>query len=100
MPRHHAETWAKWIVPYPMFVDSELSLGAQAADLCLYCINWGFRRLEWSFTGPKRDDIHKDFAGLCGDLQFSGDAYEDGRAMRLFGIIYVSDPYSSRPRTK
>ena len=35
---------SKWIVPYPLFVDSVLSLGAQAADLCLYCINWGFRR--------------------------------------------------------
>jgi hypothetical protein len=91
---------AKWIVPYPMFVDSELSLAAQAADLCLYCINWGFRRPEWNFAGPKRDDIHREFSRLCGDLQFSGDAVENEKKMKLYGIIYVDDPYTFRPRFK
>lgn len=91
---------AKWIVPYPMFVDSELSLAAQAADLCLYCINWGFRRAEWNFLGPKRDDIHREFAGLCGELQFSGDAIENEKKIKLYGIIYVADPYTAKPRYK
>jgi len=91
---------SNWIVPYPMFVDSELSLGAQAADLCLYCINWGFRRVEWSFAGPQRDDIHSEFAGLCGELQYSGDSYDAGVIRRLFGIVFVPDPYTARPRTR
>lgn len=91
---------SRWIVPYPMFVDSELSLGAQAADLCLYCINWGFRRPEWKFNGPKRDDIHQEFAGLCGEIQYSGESYEGGKNRRLFGIIHVSDPYTARPKYK
>lgn len=87
-------------MPYPMFVDSELSPAIQAADLCLYCINWGFRRPEWNFRGPKRDYIHHDFAGLCGELQYSGESYENGRIRKLFGIIYVPDPYTARPRPK
>ena len=91
---------SKWIVPYPLFVDSELSYGAQAADLCLYCINWGFRRPEWNFKGAKRDDIHAEFAGLCGELQFKGTSVEDRKQRKLFGINYVADPYSARPRPK
>lgn len=62
----------RWIVPAPLFVDSEMSPGVQAADLCLYCINWGFRLPEWSFTGPQRDDIAIGFAPRCHALQFSG----------------------------
>ncbi len=87
---------SKWIVPSPLFVDSELSSGVQAADLCLYCINWGFRLNAWKFTGPMRNDICNGYAGLCGDLQFVGDSYENGEVWTLYGIIYVSDPYSSR----
>lgn len=83
-----------WIVPSPLFVDSELSPGVQAADLCIYCINWGFRRPEWGFHGPARDDIHRDFAGLCGKLQFSGTAVREGNEYRQWGIVYVPDPYN------
>jgi len=91
---------SKWIVPYPLFVDSELSLGAQAADLCLYCVNWGFRRPEWNFRGAKRDDIHEEFAGLCGELQYRGASVENGRERRLFGIFFVPDPFTARPRPR
>lgn len=88
----------QWIVPSPLFVDSEMSVGIQAADLCLYCINWGFRRPEWNFTGPCREDIHEDFGGRLGQLQYMGDGYRDGRTFRTFGIVYVPDPYESRAR--
>ena len=32
-----------WIEPTPIFVDSDMSYAVHAVDLCLYCINWGFR---------------------------------------------------------
>ena len=89
---------AKWIVPSPMFVDSELSPGVQAADLCLYCINWGFRRAEWGFRGATRDDIHAGFAGLCGKLQFHGTAVESGKEYPIHGIVFVPDPYIGRKK--
>ena len=87
---------AHWIVPVPLFVDSELSLGIQAADLCLYCVNWGFRRAERGFSGPVRMDIRERYAGRMGKLQFSGDGYRDGKTFLTHGIVYVPDPYSSR----
>ncbi len=87
---------AKWIVPSPMFVDSELAPGVQAADLCLYCINWGFRRPEWKFRGNHREDIRKNYSGLCGKLQYKGDSCEDGVMRRLYGIVFVPDPYQGR----
>ncbi|WP_421701808.1 DUF3800 domain-containing protein [Aliiroseovarius sp.] len=89
---------ARWIVPSPMFVDSELAPGVQAADLCLYCINWGFRRPEWNFKGAKRDDIHAEFAGFCGDLQHKGQSVNNGKTHQIFGIVYVPDPYVGRKK--
>ncbi len=32
-----------WIVPVPMFVASDMTMAVQAADLAIYCVNWGFR---------------------------------------------------------
>jgi hypothetical protein len=30
-----------WIVPVPMFVASDMTMAVQAADLAIYCVNWG-----------------------------------------------------------
>ena len=91
---------AKWIVPSPIFVDSALSPCIQAADICLYCINWGFRREEWNFRGNSREDIHNRYAGRCGKIQFSGDMLHEDGPKKGFGIIFVPNPYiaSSRER--
>ena len=32
-----------WIVPSPFFVASDMNYAVQAADVCIYCVNWGFR---------------------------------------------------------
>ena len=85
-----------WIVPVPLFVDSELSLGIQAADLCLYCVNWGFRRPEWEFAGDTRLEIQERYSELMGKLQFSGYGHRNGREFPTFGIFHVPDPYVSR----
>jgi hypothetical protein len=89
---------SKWIVPSPMFVDSELAPGVQAADLCLYCINWGFRHKTWKFEGAMRQDIHDEFAGRCGKLQFQGSAVDADKKQHLYGIVYVPDPYTGRKK--
>jgi len=91
---------AKWIVPTPLFVDSELSAGVQAADICIYCVNWGFRRYEWEFSGPSRLDIQQQFGRRCAALQYQGQSYdeEEGQTYNQYGIIYVPDPYSFRAK--
>lgn len=90
----------KWIVPYPLFVDSDLSSLVQAADLCLYCLNWGYRRTEWKFTGAKRPEIVTDYAGMCRNLQFEGDGVENGATIRLYGIIYVAEPFTASTKNE
>lgn len=91
---------SKWIVPSPIFVDSGLSPCVQAADICLNCINWGFRRGEWNFDGALRDEIHERFAGRCGKIQFSGDVFKEGKTLKSYGIIFVPDPYTARPKAR
>ncbi len=86
---------AKLIVPYALFVDSEMSPLIQAADVCIYCINWGYRVPAWKFEGPKRDEIVRDFGDLCHKLQFSGEVYskKENDMFHSYGIVFVKDPY-------
>lgn len=86
----------QWIVPSPLFVDSEMSVGVQAADLCLYCINWGFRLGFWNFNGPIRQEIADKFGSRVNALQFKGDGYRDGIIFKTYGIVYVPDPFTGK----
>jgi hypothetical protein len=51
---------ASWIVPAPFFVSSDMSYAIQAADLCIYCINWGFR------VGFMNAEVREEIAELFG----------------------------------
>lgn len=85
-----------WIVPAPFFVSSDMSVGVQAADLCLYCINWGFRLHSWPNLEGRRPEITDGFAPQLRQLQWEGDGYRDGRVFRSYGIVLVPDPYEGR----
>jgi hypothetical protein len=61
-----------WLVPSPLFVSSELSLGVQAADVCLYCMNWGYRRAEWRIEAAGRADIAELFAPALQAMEWRG----------------------------
>jgi len=43
-----------WIVPSPLFVASDMAYPVQAADVCLYVINWGFRLPAHGMDGEAR----------------------------------------------
>lgn len=88
------------IVPAPIFVDSEMSYPVQAADMCLYCINWGYRRGKWGEFGPGynvREEIALNFGRRVADMQWKGDV-KNGRGKKFTseGIFLVKDPYESR----
>ena len=85
-----------WIVPSPLFVSSDMSVGVQAADLCLYCINLGFRLASWTGIDPGRKEIERDFRPQIDQIQWHGDGYRDGRVFHTFGIVLVPDPYEAR----
>jgi len=43
---------SQWIVPTPFFVSSDMACPVQVADLCICCVNWGFR----SQSNPARHE--------------------------------------------
>ena len=88
---------AAWIVPSPFFVSSDMTSAIQAADLCIYCVNWGFRLPGRGMNAERRDEIAEMFQRDLADLQFRGRRYREGRVFDTYGIAYVPDPYDARP---
>lgn len=83
-----------WIVPTPFFVASDMNYPIQAADLCIYCLNWGFRLPIQGMDAAKRDEIADDFGPWLHQLQFKGDIEKDGQIFQCWGIVYVPNPYA------
>jgi hypothetical protein len=87
---------SQWIVPSPFFVASDMAYGVQAADMVIYCVNWGFRLPTRGMDAATRDEIASEFGPWLNQLQFRGDGHRDGKVFHEFGIVYVPDPYTSR----
>ena len=85
-----------WIVPTPFFVSSDMAIPVQAADLTIYCVNWGFRLPTRGMDAPLREEIATEFGPWLADLQFQGDAHKNGRIFQEYGIVFVPDPYTAR----
>jgi hypothetical protein len=69
---------ARWIVPSPFFVSSDMAYPIQAADVCIYCINWGFRLPKRGMDAAERSEIAGEFGPWLRRLQFRGTRKEDG----------------------
>jgi Protein of unknown function (DUF3800) len=48
---------ASRIVPTPFFVSSDMTSLIQAADVCIYSLNWGFRLPSSGMNAPVREEI-------------------------------------------
>lgn len=83
-----------WIVPTPLFVASDMTYPVQAADLCIYCVNLGFRLPSHGMDAPPRVEIAEEFGAWLNRLQFRGEGYRDGNVFDTFGICFVSNPYA------
>lgn len=88
----------QWVVPAPFFVSSDMAYPIQAADVCIYCLNWGFRLPLQRMNASTRPEIHDEFASWLGQMQFKGEGEKGGKVYRMFGIKYVPDPYTSRTK--
>lgn len=91
---------SKWIVPTPFFVSSDMTYAVQAADVVIYCINWGFRIPHLGMDGVVREDIAQRYGHWIKRLQFHGDGYRDGNVFESFGIVYIPDLFVSRRQKK
>jgi hypothetical protein len=87
---------SQWIVPSPFFVASDMAYGVQAADMAIYCVNWGFRLPTRGMAAATRPEIADEFGCWLSRLQFKGQGYRDGEVHDQYGIVYVSDPYTAR----
>jgi Protein of unknown function (DUF3800) len=83
-----------WIVPTPLFVASDMTYPVQAADLCIYCVNWGFRLPALGMNGEVRPEIAEEFGPWLNNLQFRGQGYKEGHVFDVYGICYVPNPYA------
>ena len=85
---------ADWILPSPLFSSSYLSIPIQVADVCIYCINWGFRR--WEMDAPTRPMIEQQFAGWIRRLEYQDKRPStSGGTKKVLGIVFVANPYGS-----
>jgi hypothetical protein len=85
-----------WIVPTPFFVSSDMAYPVQAADMAIYCLNWGFRLPARGMDAPVRDEIATEFGPWLAQLQFRGESYSAGQTYQHYGIVFVPDPYTGR----
>jgi hypothetical protein len=83
-----------WIVPTPFFVSSDMAYPVQAADLCIYCVNWGFRLPSQGMSAPTRGEIGDEFGPWIKQLQFHGEGRRDDSVFETWGIKYVPNPYT------
>ena len=83
----------QWIVPVPLFVESDMAYGVQVADLCIYTLNWGWRLPP--MIEKTRPEI-EPFGVVLDKLIWHGDGYRDGRVYRTHGTVFVPDPYQAR----
>ena len=85
-----------WIVPAPFFVSSDMTYPVQAADLAIYCVNWGFRLPTRGMDAPVRPEIADNYGRWLAQLQFRGEGHRDGAVYDSYGIVFVPDPYEAR----
>jgi hypothetical protein len=72
----------------------------QAADLAIYCINWGFRLPKRGMDAPVRTEIAENYGRWLAQLQFRGEGNRDGGVFDSYGVVFVPDPYAARVSQK
>ena len=86
---------ARWIVPAPFFVSSEMALPVQVADVVIYCINWAYRHGSMD-AAETREEIRERYDAKIHNLVWHGDGYSKGKTFQSFGIVCVPDLFVSR----
>ncbi len=84
---------ANSIVPVPFFVSSDLTRAIQAADVCIYTLNWGFR-VPRGMDATTRPEIASEFSSWITSLQASGRKQEGLESHIWYSIVFVPEPYA------
>jgi len=84
---------ANSIVPVPFFVNSGLTRAVQAADVCIYAINWGFRLPSRGMDAEVRKEIAEEFGPWIFCSQAEGQSTGEDGSHPWYSIVYVPAPY-------
>ena len=82
------------IVPVPMFVSSDLTKAIQAADICIYALNWGFR-IPKGMNAEARKEVQDEFSAWIATLQASGKSADATGTWPWYGIVFVPEPFGT-----
>lgn len=80
------------IVPVPIFVSSDLTRAIQAADICIYALNWGFRSGK-TMVAECRPEIENEFCAWIRTLQASGKTVTADGTHRWYSVVFVPEPF-------
>jgi hypothetical protein len=81
------------IVPVLFFVASELTRAVQAADVCIYAINWGFRLPSRGMDAEVRQEIADEFGPWILNSQAEGQVADGSGTHAWYSIVFVPTPY-------
>jgi hypothetical protein len=81
------------IVPVPFFVESSLTRAVQAADVCIYAINWGFRLPSRGMDAVVRTEIAQEFGPWILNSQAEGFSTDEAGSHPWYSIVFVPEPY-------
>jgi len=81
------------IVPVPFFVQSDLTRAVQAADICIYAINWGFRLPSRGMDADDRIEIADEFGPWILNGQAEGHSLDEAGMHQWYSIVFVPAPY-------
>ncbi len=79
------------IVPVPIFVSSDLTRAIQAADVCIYALNWGYRRKD--MNAESRQEIVAEFGAWITTLEERGRTEMTDKTARWSSIVFVTEPF-------
>lgn len=78
------------IIPQPLFVHSDLTIGIQLADIVAYIVSWGFRDIT-EMTEPDRPEL-RPFVDRVRELRCSSRRHIEGRGeLDIWSFAYVKD---------
>lgn len=84
---------ANSIVPVPFFVESGLTRAVQAADVCIYAINWGFRLPRRGMDADVRTEIAEEFGPWILTSQAEGFSTDENGSHPWYSIVYEPAPF-------
>lgn len=88
---------ANWIVPEPLFIESDINYLIQVADVCIYIINTGYRRSQ-GMNAPARSEIQERYENKIARLQYKGYKTIKGQRKVLESIKLHKSPYQTRKK--